>query len=358
MTGDRDPPGSGPSPAGDAAMLRQLIMGFRTTQLIHVAAKLGLVDRLRQGSQTAAQLAAAVDAEPRALHRLLRALAGLGIFAETADHGFTLTPLARLLQADAPGSLRDLAVLYGEEWLWQAYGRLDFSVATGRPAFTQVHGQPFYDYLRDHPAAGAVFDAAMSGYSKLEAEAILAAYDFSGVARVVDVGGGQGALAAALLRAHAHLSAVVLDLAPAVAVAEGRLAAAGLADRATCLAGDFFTAVPPGGDLYLLKSILHNWSDDDAVRILRSCRRAMADRARLLVIERVLPAGNAPAEAKLFDINMLVVVGGAERTLPEYRGILEAAGFSLARILPTQSPVSLIEAVPAEGSPSSVRRDS
>jgi hypothetical protein len=336
-----------PPPAAATATLRQLIMGFRITQLIHVAAKLGLADRLQLGPRTPRELAGEVHAEPQALHRVLRSLAGLGIFAETADGSFVLTPLAQLLRTDVPGSLNGVARLYGEEWVWQTYGRMRQSVETGRPAFESVHGQPFYDYLCDHPEAAAQFNQAMSGFSTEEATAILGAYDFSKVAKVVDVGGGHGALLTALLQAHAHLSGVVFDLAPVVAGAERRCAETGLAARATCVAGDFFATVPGGGDVYLLKSVLHNWDDDAVLRILRSCREAMPDHAKLLVIERVIPPGNAPAEAKLFDINMLVMLGGQERTEWEYYALFQAAGFNLTRVIPTRSPLSLIEGVPA-----------
>jgi hypothetical protein len=330
-----------------AVTLRQLIMGFRVTQLIYVAAKLGLADRLEHGPQTPQQLARTVGAEPRALYRLLRALASLGLFAETAEGAFELTPLAHLLQSNVAGSLRSLALLYGQEWLWQAYGGMLYSVQTGRPAFERAHGQPLYDYLHQHPDAAALFNEAMSAYSAQEAAAILAAYDFSGVSRVVDVGGGHGALLAALLQNHPHLSGIVFDLAPVVAGAQRLLADAGLAARATCLAGNFFDALPGGGDVYVLKSVLHNWDDAAALRILRTCRQAMARHARLLVVERVIPPGNTPAEAKLFDINMMVVVGGQERTECEYESLFQAAGFRLTRIIRTGSPLSLIEGAPA-----------
>ena len=214
-------------------------MGFRVTQLIYVAAKLGLADHLEQGPQTPHALAQAVGAEPQALYRLLRALASIGLFAETADGAFGLTPLAQVLQTNQAGSLRGLAILYGEEWLWQAYGHMLYSVQTGRPAFEHIHGEPLYGYLGHHPAAEAQFQAAMSGYSAQEAAAILAAYDFSRVATVVDVGGGHGALVAALLEAHPQLAGVVFDVASVVADARRRLADAGLAARATCVAGDF-----------------------------------------------------------------------------------------------------------------------
>ncbi len=330
-----------------AATLRQVIMGFRATQLVHVAAKLGLADRLRDGARTPQELARSVGAEPLALHRLLRALASLGIFAEAADGTFALTPMARLLQTGVTGSLRGLAVLYGEEWLWHAYGRMLYSAQTGQSAFEHTHGQKFFDYLHDHPAAATLFHEGMSGYSAQEAPAILAGYDFSGAKRVVDIGGGEGGLVRALLQAYPGLSGVILDLELAGPGARRSLANAGVAARGTFVAGDFFDRVPAGGDVYLLKSVLHNWDDAAAVRILRRCREAMSADARLLVIERVIPAGNAPAEAKLFDINMLVVIGGRERTEGEYRALFETAGLSLVRVIPTPLPISLIEGAPA-----------
>ena len=332
-----------PTAAGAGTALRQLILGFRATQLVHVAAKLGLADLLREEPQPPHRLARALGTEPQTIHRLLRALASLGVFAETADGAFTLTPMAQLLRTDAAGSLRSLALLYGEEWLWQAYGRMLYSVETGQSAFEHVHGQPFFDYLHDHPAAATLFHEGMSGYSAQEAPAILAGYDFSGVKRVVDVGGGHAALVTALLQAYPDLSAVILDLELAAARARHALANAGVADRGTFVAGDFFASVPEGGDLYVLKSVLHNWDDVAAGRILRRCREAMAADARLLVIERVIPLGNAPAEAKLFDINMLVVIGGRERTEREYRALFETAGLGLTRVIATDLPLSLIE---------------
>jgi hypothetical protein len=332
--------------AADAAALRRLIMGFRSSQMIYVAAKLGLADRLNERAQTADELARAVGGEPRALYRLMRALASIGIFAETEARAFELTPTARLLQSSAAGSLRSTALIYGDDLFWSTYGRMLHSVLTGRPAFDHCHGEPLFAYLETHPAAASLFHEAMSGLSEQETAAILAAYDFSGFVNVIDVGGGHGALVAALLRAHAHLRAVILDVELAAPGARQLLSGAGLTDRATFAAGDFFDAVPDGGDVYLLKSVLHNWDDGSAVKILRNCRQAMASHARLVAIERVIPAATSPSEAILFDINMLVVLGGQERTEKEYAALFRTAGLGLARVIPTRSPMSLIEGVP------------
>lgn len=325
-------------------VLREQIMGFRTTQMIHVAAKLGLADLLAAGPRPVADLAVAAGAEPQALHRLLRALASLGIFAEDEAGDFVLTPQAELLRSDVQGSLRDVALLYGEDWLWQAYGTMTHSVRTGAPAFAKVHGQPFYGYLHAHPRAAARFNAAMTGFSSHETAAILEAYDFSRVRSVADIGGGHGALLAALLRAHPRMTGTLFDLPSVVAGASPALDEMGIAERACIRAGDFFDEAPAGADLYVMKSVLHNWDDTDAARILATCRAAMAPDARLLVIERVVPEGNVPSEAKLFDISMLVVAGGRERTEAEYRRLFDGAGLALARVATTRSALSVIVA--------------
>jgi SAM-dependent methyltransferase len=290
-------------------------------------------------------LAAAANADAQALYRLLRALASVGIFVETTPSHFELTALAKPLLRTAPGSLHDLALLYGDEWLWSVYGAMLYSVRTGLPAFPHVHGQPLFAYLLDHPTAAQSFNGAMNAYSGQEQAAILAAYDFSIATKLVDVGGGQGALLAAILQAHAQLSGILFDLEPVVISAQPLLTGAGVASRCEQVPGDFFVAVPEGGDLYLLKSVIHNWDDGRSVAILRNCRRAIATGGRLLVIERVVPSGNEPAEAKLFDINMLVVLGGQERTATEYAALFQAAGFALSQVIATQSPLSLLEGV-------------
>jgi hypothetical protein len=332
--------------AEDIATLRQYIMGFRLTQLIYVAAKFGIADQLQAGPQPLDRLAQSIGAHPHALYRLLRALASVGVFAEQADGMFALTPYARLLQTGAPGSLRDVALMYGDGWLWQAYGQMLWSIQTDRPAFEQVHGESLYDYLDQHPAAATVFHNAMSGFSGHEAAAIASAYDFSRVQRVVDIGGGQGGLLTALLNAYPHLSGVLFDLDGVIANAQQQIVRQGLHERCACVAGDFFAGVPIDGDLYILKSVLHNWDDGKSVQILRNCRAAMGEHARLVLAERVIPAGNVLSEAKLFDINMLVVLGGQERTEQEYGTLLDAAGLRLTEIIPTGTPLSLIEGVP------------
>ena len=327
----------------ETTRLRQLIMGFRITQLIYVAAKLELSERLARGPLTAQELAPMVGADAGALYRLLRALASLGVFVETTDARFEMTPAAQLLQRNAAGSLRSTAMLYGDELLWRAYGRMSHAIKTGQPAFEHVYSQPFYDYLGEHPNSALLFQEAMTGFSEMESAAIIAACDVSQIHTLVDVGGGQGALAAALLRAHA-LQAVIFDRSGPTQDTQRIFALDDIAGRGRFIQGDFFAHVPDGGDLYLLKSILHNWDDSAAAAILRKCRDAMPKHARLLVAERVIPLGNLPSEAKLFDINMLVTMGGRERTEAEYASLFRTAGLELTKVTPTTSHLSLVEA--------------
>jgi SAM-dependent methyltransferase len=332
-----------------AAAMRQLIMGFRTTQLVYVAAKLGLADRLAGQPGTAAELAGELGAHPEALYRVLRALSTVGVFAETPDGRFGLTALGELLRSNVPVSMRNVALLYGDGWVWQAYGNMLHSVMTGQPAFYATHGKGFYEFLDQHATAEAVFQAAMDDFSNNEAAAVLKAYSFKDVKSIVDIGSGRGALLAAILEAHPQLEGLAFDMPAAERECMRRFQEAGLTSRAAFVGGDFFRNVPEGRDLYLLKSVLHNWDDGAATRILEVCRQAISPSGRLLIIERVIADGQPSAEAKLFDVNMLVTVGGRERTEQEYRMLLAGGGFTIRRMYPTASPLTIIEAAGAPG---------
>jgi len=329
-----------------ATRLRNLL-NYNTTQMVYVAAKLGIADRLADGPLRAAELAHVVGAHPRALYRLLRALTHVGVFAEDAEHRFCLTPMAELLRADAPGSLRAFALSYGESWWWSPWGRLLDTVRTGTTAFDQVMGQGFFEYLQQHPDAAAIFNANMTSMTERDVPEVVTTYDFSGKGLLVDVGGGHGALVSAILQAGAREEAILFDRPEVARGAPARLAAAGVADRCRVVEGSFFESVPEGGDTYTLKDIIHDWDDARAVAILRNCKRAMARDARLLLIERVLPADGEAAVGKMVDITMMVLTGGMERTEDEYRALLEQAGFTLRRVVFTHSAASVLEAVPA-----------
>lgn len=326
--------------------LMQLINGHRITQLIRVAAKLGLADLLTDGPKRSDELDRAVGAHPRTLYRVLRALASLEIFAADDAGRFHLTPLAELLRRGVPGSLADYAIMEGEPWYCHSDSELLYSIRTGKPAFDYVHGMGIFEYLHQHAEAAACFNAAQTSFSGHELAAIVAAYDFGEFTTIVDVGGGHGALLVEILKANPHPRGILFDLPTVVESAKGLLEVAGVMHRCDVAPGDFFQFVPGGGDAYMLKRVIHDWDDERAATILANCRQTMAATSRLLLMERVIPPGNAPSLGKLADINMLVHAGGLERTEAEFRMLLERTGFRLVKIVPTQSPICIIEASP------------
>jgi O-methyltransferase/methyltransferase family protein len=331
-----------------AVTLRHLCTGFWTTKAVAVAAELGIADQLQDGPKTAAELAQAVGAHPGALYRLLRAIAGVGVFAEDGQGRFSMTPLAALLLTNSSQSWRAAAILNGAPWIWQPWGDLLYSIQTGKPAFDHIFGMEFDVYLAQHQDAADIFQTFMQVATAEEALALGPVYDFSRMTTVVDVGGGRGALLGAILQGNAHLRGILFEAPHVIDSARPALAAQGVADRCRFVAGDFFETLPAGGDAYLLKWILVSWDDERAVAILRNCRRAMPADGKLLVIERIIPTGNEPFYGKLADLNLLVLYRGRHRTEAEYRTLFARAGFALARILPTDSPTefSVIEGVP------------
>jgi len=333
--------------AGPRALLEQLIGGYRLTQMLYVVAELGVADQLaRHGLLSAADLAAACGADTDALHRILRGLASVGIFASDAAGRFGLTPAAELLCEDHPESLRPLVIDYGQPWWWQAWGHLLKTARSGETAFPAVHGQDFFDYLRQHPAELARFNAHMTAMTKPVARAVAATLELGAAGRIVDVAGSHGILLAAVLAANPAVQGILFDLPEVIAGAREQLTALPGAERIECMAGSFFEAIPAGADLYLLKDIIHDWDDAMAVKILSCCRTAMGPAARLVLIERVIEPGDEPAAGKLLDISMLVLTGGRERTAGQYAKLLAAAGLKLTGISATGSSHSLIEAVP------------
>jgi precorrin-6B methylase 2 len=336
--------GAWPSTPGEE--LIRLHRGFWVSRAIYVAAELGIADLLADGPRTADDLAAAAGAHAPSLHRVLRLLASEGVFAEAADGRFELTPMAAALRRDA-GPARLQVLFTGQEALWRSAGSLLDTVRTGETAFDRVHGVDFFGYYRRHPDERALFDQLMAANTAPAARAVAAAYDFARVGTVVDVGGGLGALAIELLTAHPHLRGVVFDQPAVAAGAREAIAAAGLADRCEAVGGDFFAAVPDGGDAYVVKFILHDWDDGRCAAILRACRRAIPQDGRLLVVELLVPPGNAPSFAKTQDVNMLINLGGRERTEAEYRALYAGAGFELTRTIPVQGELHIIEGAPA-----------
>ena len=327
--------------------LMHMIHGCRISQLIYVVAKLGIADLLHDGPKNSDQLAQAVRVHPQALYRVLRALASLGIFSENEEGAFQLTPVAAFLRKGIPGSLAGYAIMVGESWSWRAEGDLLYSVKTGKTAFAHVHGMDIHAYLNQDTEAAEHFNAAMSSFSGHELEPIFRAYDFSKFGNIIDVGGGHGALLSALLKANPKTYGTLFELSDVIEAAGGMPHMQEVRGRCELVPGDFFQSLPDDGDVYILKRVIHDWDDERAMAILMSCRRAMSDKARLLLMERIIPTVNASSFGKLVDISMLVLSGGQERTEAEFRTLLEKAGFTLVDIIKTQCPLSIIEAIPA-----------
>lgn len=329
-----------------AERLFQMITGFAVSQAIYVAARLGIADMLKDGPKASDELAGAAGADRDALARLLRFLAGQAIFAERADGRFELTPLAECLQAGAPGSMRTRALFWGQESVWRPWGELLYSVKTGLPAFNHIYGVGAFDYLAHNPKAAEVFHETLRVQAQWESAAVVAAYDFSGMSSIVDVGCGDGWFIAAVLKAHPRMRGILFDEPYVIEKAKARIAAQKVGDRCELIAGNFFESAPAGGTVYVLKHIVHDWDDDRAIAILKNCRERMTHGGRILILECVVHSGNEPDIAKFIDVYMLVRHPGRERTESEYRALLAAAGFNLTRIVPTRSPVSVIEGVP------------
>ncbi|MBI1918500.1 MAG: methyltransferase [Planctomycetes bacterium] len=324
--------------------MSRMLTGYWVSQALYAAAKLKLADLMKEGPRTIDELAGVTDTHAPSLHRLLRALASVGIFAEDDRHRFGLTPLAECLRSDVVGSQWAMAVMNGEEH-YSAWGELLYSVQTGKPAFEKLYGAGVFDFLSRDPEKARIFDAAMTGVHGRETAAMLDVYDFSGIGVLADIGGGNGSLLSVVLKRYPNLRGLLFDLPGVAERARVNLTAAGLAGRCEVVGGDFFTSVAGGADAYLLRHILHDWDDERAVRILKNVYQAMGAGGRLLVVESVIPPGNGPSFGKLLDLTMLVIPGGKERTEQEYRELFNVAGFRLMRIVPTGAEVCVIEGV-------------
>lgn len=321
----------------------QIIAGFWISRAVQVAAKLGLADLVAQEPQTVEELAAATETHAPSLYRLLRALASVGVFMEQEDGRFASTPMAAVLQTDAPVSLRAFATSELGEVHYESWGNLLHSVKTGEIAFNKVFGVPVWEYFATHPENAKLFNQSMTDLTSVVEPAVVGAYDFKPFKRIVDVGGGHGSLISSILKNNPHLEGILYDAPQVIEGAQEKIAARGLNGRCQLMAGDFFSSVPKGGDVYLMKHIIHDWDDEKCTGILRNCRDAMNAQGRVIVIDQVVPAGNAPSLGKFTDLLMMVMVGGKERTEEEFRKLFDAAGLKLTRIIETHSPMSIIE---------------
>ena len=323
----------------------QMATGYWVSRSIYVAAKLGIADLLKDSPKSCDELATATGTNAPSLYRVLRALASLGVFAETQPNHFTLTPLAACLQSDVPNSFRAFVIMLGEEQ-YRAWGELMHSVQTGGSSFEHIYGMNLYEYLAQNPESAKIFDEAMTNLSVTEIATIAASYDFSSIQTLVDVAGGEGLLIASILKSNPTLKGVLFDQPHVIERAKPFLEAEGLLERCQLAAGNFFESVPEGGDAYILKYIIHDWDDERAIAILKQCHKVMPANGKILVAEQVIPPGNQPFRGKLLDLQMLAMnSGGRERTEAEYRALFEKAGFKLTRIVPTQDEMSIIEGI-------------
>lgn len=331
---------------GHAHQLLRLINGFQVSQAIHVVVALGIPDLLAETRRSSSELAALAGCNADALYRVMRALAAAGIFTEAEGGSFALTPLGNGLRSDASGSRHAWVTFALGPLHWAAWGEMMHTVRTGENAFRHAHGQDIWAFRAAHPGQGALFDRAMRERSVGLAHMLSRCYDFRGFSRIADVGGGDGSLLATLLPECPAVAGVLLDLPHVVASAAGVLQQAGVSDRSEIVAGNFFIGVPTGADAYLLKHILHDWDDTQALIILRNCHRAMGAGAKLLIIERLISPLNDGLEGKLSDLNMLVNAGGRERTRHEFAALLTEAGFAVTAVVSLGANHNLLEAMP------------
>lgn len=334
----------GSVPAPVAAL--ELVTASWLSQALYVAAKLGIADLLQHGPRTPAELAHELGCHEGALARLLRALAPHGVFRERADGCYEQTPMSDCLRKDSPLSIRDFALYVGSGEHRQHWSELEGSIRSGAPSIEQLRGRSFFDYTASAPEFGGLFNRAMTALSNLAEEALLSRYDFSPFRTVVDVGGGQGRLLAAILLRNPSARGILFDGEEVVADAPRLLERLGVGDRCSVEGGSFFEHIPAGGDVYVLKHIVHDWPDEAARVILQAVQRSMSADGTLLLFESVVPDGPTPHIAKLTDLEMLLCLGGRERTRREFAALLESAGFVLSRVIETASPISILEARP------------
>ncbi|MEO6966393.1 MAG: methyltransferase [Acidobacteriaceae bacterium] len=325
------------------AQLIEMIMAQFVSRLIHLTATLKLPDLLVEGPKTAEELARLTATDARSLYRVMRTLSSLGVFTEDATQRFSLQPLGALLRSDTPGYAT--AIILGGEFTSRALDHLLYTVQTGEAGFQEAFGMPAFEWLAAHPAEASLFNDTMVGFHGREPAAVAAAYDFSDFETIADVGGSTGNMLTTILGHHAGPRGILFDMPHVVRDAPALIQQRGLTDRIQIEGGSFFESVPAGADAYILSHVIHDWDEGQCLTILGNCRRVMNHDARLLLVEMVLPSGDTPHPGKMLDMVMLSMSGGQERTAAEYGALLGKAGFRMIRVVPTASPVSIVEAV-------------
>ncbi len=333
-------------------LLNQVATGYMLSAAMQVALKLEVADCLAAGPRPAAELAREAGVREDGLYRVLRALASVGIFEELpapagapASRVFALALPGRML-CKGPQSMRDMGLFITSPLHFRVYSELLHSVKTGQPAVEKVTGMPVFEFFPQNPDYSEMFNNAMTAFSAVVVPAVLEAYDFTGIGVLVDIAGGHGQVLTSILKQYPGMRGVLFDLGHVIAGAAPLLESSGVGERVTTASGDFFTAVPAGGDAYIMKHIIHDWDDEQALTILRNIRTQLAGKpqGRVILVESVLPADNSPHFGKLIDLEMMAMPGGRERTEAEFRSLFERAGFSRMRVVPTQAPLWVVEA--------------
>lgn len=327
----------------------QLATGYMASISIYIVAKLGIADLLAAGPQNVSDLAAATQTHEDRLYRVLRALAAVGVFSEVTPRQFALTPAAQVLRSDVPDSILPMAMWMSDPFHFRTYAELMHTVRTGEITFDLIYGKPIFEYFREDPKEADCFHDAMTCFSRAVVPAVLKAYDFSGIGKLLDVACGHGTLLGAILKEYPQMLGMLFDLDHVIEGTRRAITQNGLEKRCELLSGDFFSAVPQGADAIIMKHIIHDWDDAKAAIILRNCRKALAGKvnAKILLVETVIPRGNEPHLGKFIDLEMMVFPGGRERTEEEFRKLFAASGLRLNRIVPTDAPLWVVEAVPA-----------
>jgi len=322
--------------------MMQFILGKWISKPLYVAAELGIADMLADGSKSIDALAEMSESHSPTLYRVMRALAGVGIFSETDDRCFELTPMAECLKT---GIMRSVALMFHSDWHEKAWDNLLYGVRTGKPPFDKAHGKPIFEWFKDNPEAAKIYNEANALKAANSHRAIVDAYDFSGINTLADIGGGLGTLLAEILNAYPSMQGLVADIPTVVQAARVEIQARALDKRCKVVECDFFNEIPAGSDAYLMSHILHDWNDEQCQKILNNCHRAMQPGSKLFIVETVIPPGNAFSVGKLLDLEVFVMGGGRERTQAEFERLLEACGFRLSQTVPTEESISLIECI-------------
>lgn len=327
------------------AMMFQFLFGTVVQKGIYVAADLGIADLVNEKPMSAEELAEKTSTHSASLYRVLRMLAGIGFFAEGSDGKFEMTPLAALLLKDNQNSMRDFALMMGNDWSWQTVKNLRHSVETGKMAHEKSFGKTLWEYFEEDTEVGGIFNRAMTSNSLAAVRPIVEGYDFSSFGKIADIAGGHGILLSGILKANPNTRGMLFDIPSVIAGSGEFFETAGVENRVEKVSGDFFEGVPAGADAYIMKHIIHDWDDEESIKILKNIHSAMNPNGKVLIIEMVVPEGNEASPSKILDIQMLMFTGGKERTAKEYAELLDKSGFRMTQVVPTHSPMQIVEAV-------------